>query len=518
VDHVDDESSAPVLRLEGVEKTFPNGTQALRGVSFVVRAGSVHGLIGANGAGKSTLIKIVAGAESATGGSVLWKGHPTAWRSPGHARSAGLATLYQHIPLVPTLSVLENVFLDRGGWRRTPNDQRRQLAALCERVQYEVDPDVLVERLPIGSRQMVALFQALAAGAEMIVMDEPTASLAETERQVVFDVVRRLSAAGTTFLYVSHFLDEITELTDAVTVIRDGRVVLDTATAEVDEQTLAAAVAGRQLFALENAPPPTSSVQAPVVLAVRDLTTQTGLRDITLEAREGEVVGIAGLLGSGRTELLRAVFGADPRTGTVTVAGRSVGAPADAVRAGIALVPEDRVQQGLFPQLPLWKNISVTDLDAFARAGVPVESREQQRAADGVRDLGIVTPGVDALPGELSGGNAQKVVFAKWVYTGARLWLLDEPTAGVDVGAKADILRLVRDFARSGQAVLVVSSEFEELLAVSTRILVLREGRIVAERRPTDTSEEELIMLANGIGAVAPLGAGTPLDVGQDRG
>ena len=516
---MDDESSAPVLRLEGVEKTFPNGTQALRGVSFVVAGGSVHGLIGANGAGKSTLIKIVAGAESATGGTVIWKGNPTAWRSPGHARSAGLATLYQHIPLVPTLSVLENVFLDRGGWRRTPHEQRRQLAALCERVQYEVDPDVLVERLPIGSRQMVALFQALAAGAEMIVMDEPTASLAETERQVVFDVVRRLSAAGTTFLYVSHFLDEITELTDAVTVIRDGRVVLDTATAEVDEQTLAAAVAGRQLFALENAPPPVGTVQAPVVLAVRDLTTPSGLRGVCIEAREGEVVGIAGLLGSGRTELLRAVFGADPRAGTVTVAGRAVGAdPADAVRAGIAFVPEDRVRQGLFPQLPLWKNVSVTDLDAFARAGVPSERREQERATDGVRDLGIVTPGVDALPGELSGGNAQKVVFAKWVYTGARLWLLDEPTAGVDVGAKADILRLVRDFARTGQAVVLVSSEFEELLAVSTRILVLREGRVVAERRPTDTSEEELIMLANGIGAVAPLGAGTPLDVGQDRG
>ncbi len=508
---MDDPNGDTVLLLEGVEKTFPNGTQALRGVSFAVRRGSVHGLIGANGAGKSTLIKIVAGVESATGGRVLFKGRPTAWRSPGHARSAGLATLYQHIPLVPTLTVLENVFLDRGGWRRTPQEQRRELATLCERVQYEVDPDVLVEHLPIGSRQMVALFQALAAGAEMIVMDEPTASLAETERQVVFDVVRRLSAAGTTFLYVSHFLDEITALTDAVTVIRDGRVVLDTTTTAIDEQALAAAIAGRQLLAVENAPPPPDAGDAPVVLAVRDLTTPTGIRDLSMEAREGEVVGIAGLLGSGRTELLRALVGADPRSGTVTVAGREVRAdPRDAVSAGVALVPEDRARQGLFPQLPLWKNVTVTELGAFTRSGVPAEQRERERAAEAVRDLGIVTAGVEALPGELSGGNAQKVVFAKWLYTKARLWLLDEPTAGVDVGAKADILRLVREFAARGQAVLIVSSEFEELLAVCTRILVLREGRLVAERRPTDTSEEELIMLANGIGA-APLGAG------QDR-
>jgi ribose transport system ATP-binding protein len=503
------ETNDQVLRLEDVEKTFPNGTQALKGVSFAVRRGSVHGLIGANGAGKSTLIKIVAGVESATRGTVLFQGRPAAWRSPGHARSAGLATLYQHIPLVPTLTVLENVFLDRGGWRRSPLEQRRQLAALCERVQYDVDPDVLVERLPIGSRQMVALFQALAAGAQMIVMDEPTASLAETERQVVFDVVRRLSAAGTSFLYVSHFLDEITELTDAVTVIRDGRVVLDTATAEIDEQALAAAIAGRRLFALENAPPPPDAGEAPVVLAVRDLTTRTGIRGFSLEAREGEVIGIAGLLGSGRTELLRALVGADPRSGTVTVAGRQVRAdPRDAVGAGVALVPEDRVRQGLFPQLPLWKNVSLTELAAFARAGVPTEQRERARAEDAVRDLGIVTPGVEALPGELSGGNAQKVVFAKWLYTKARVWLLDEPTAGVDVGAKADILRLVREFAARGQAVLIVSSEFEELLAVATRIVVLREGRLVAERRPTDTSEEELIMLANGIGAAASPGVG----------
>ncbi|MFI1166300.1 sugar ABC transporter ATP-binding protein [Streptomyces sp. NPDC020801] len=490
----------PLLQLTGIQRQFPNGTRALRGVTLAVNPGEVHGLVGANGAGKSTLIRIIAGADRPTAGEIRWEGQPVSWRSPRAARDRGLATIYQHVPLVPTLSVLENVFLDRGGWLRRPGDLPAAFDAICERVNYHLDSSAIVGDLPIGQRQMVCLFQALASGARLIVMDEPTASLAHAERQVVFDVVRRLSADGTAFLYVSHFLDEITDLTDVVTVLRDGQVVLSAQSSGLAEEDIARAVAGRQLFAVEHLAPTRADQDAPVLLDVRDLSTASGIRGLNLAVRQGEIVGVAGLLGSGRTELVRAIFGADKRSGTITLDGVEVaGNPKAAVAAGIALVPEDRTAQGLFPQMPIWKNVSITDLNAVSRYGIANEQRERDRSQRAIRDLGIVAHGADTVPGELSGGNAQKVVFAKWLYTDARLWLLDEPTAGVDVGAKAEILQLIRDFAGQGQAALVLSSEFEELLAVCTRIVVMRNGHLVAERDPRATDEEELIMLANGI-------------------
>jgi ribose transport system ATP-binding protein len=494
----------PLLLLDGVTKTFPNGTRALRGVSLAVRPGSVHGLIGANGAGKSTLVKIISGAHAPTGGTMRWEGRDRRWRDPGAARQAGIATIHQHVPLVPTLTVLENVFLDRRGAWRTPPALRAEFAALVDRLGYPVDPDAVVDDLPIGVRQMVCVLQALAAGARLVIMDEPTASLSEQERQVVFGAVRRLSAQGTAFLYISHFFDEIFELTDRVTVVRDGATVLDEDTAGVTEGMLVRAVTGRELLAVERAGGAEPDPDAPVVLEVAGLSSPVGLREVSFEVRAGEIVGIAGLLGAGRSEILRAVFRDDPSaTGAVRVNGAAVGRSARAaVAAGIAYVPEDRAGQGLHGGLPLWQNVSLPDLARLSRGRlVPRTADERERAARAVADLGIVTPGVDAVPGELSGGNAQKVVFAKWMYADPRVWLLDEPTAGVDVGAKADLLRLVRRFAAQGRAVVIVCGEFEELLSVATRVLVVRGGRIVAERRAADTTEEELLMLAHGLRA-----------------
>ena len=496
----------PLLELIDVTKTFPNGTRALRGISLAVRPGSVHGLVGANGAGKSTLIKVMCGVHPASSGQLRWRGEERRWRDPGDARSAGLATIHQHVPLVPTLSALENVFLDdRGPWRRTAT-MRRRFAELVDRLGYEVDPEAIVGTLPIGSRQMVAVLQALASGAELVIMDEPTASLSETERRIVLDAVTRLSGQGTAFLFISHFLDEVMEVADTVTVIRDGREILAEATADVTEDRLVQAIAGRELLAVERSAVSDTVRDRPPVLTVRGLSAPVGIADVDLEIRPGEVVGLAGLLGSGRTELLRALFGDDPQaTGSVQVDGREVARSARAaVAAGMAYVPEDRAGQGYHAGLPLWKNISLTDLGRLSRRRVvPREDDERARAEQAVADLGIKTAGVDALPGELSGGNAQKVVFAKWLYADTRVWLLDEPTAGVDVGAKADLLRLVGRFAAEGRAVLIACSEFEELLSVSTRVLVVRGGRIVAERRAADTNEEELLMLAHGLTARA---------------
>lgn len=493
----------PLMRLEGLTKSFANGAVvALRGVDLVIERGKVHGLLGANGAGKSTLIKILSGAFPASSGKIMWKGEAIQWSSPKEANEMGVATIHQHIPLVPTLSVLENVFLgDEGRWRRDAS-YRARFAELCGRIGYWLDPDALVGDLPIGQRQMVAIFQALGTGAELIVMDEPTASLAGDEREVVYETVRRLSRVeNKAILFVSHFLDEVMALTDCLTILRDGQAVLRAQTCDMDESRIAEAIVGRQLVALERTPPRKHTSDAPIVLELRELASPGKLAPISLKLAAGEVLGIAGLLGSGRSEFLHAIFGADPEaTGSVSVVGRPVArSTMAAVKAGIALVPEDRAGQGLVPLFELWRNTTLPALESVSMRGwLPVRDREFQRGAEAIQKLKIKAPSPDALVTELSGGNAQKVTIAKWLFSDVKLFLLDEPTAGIDIGAKTDILRLVRELAAAGKAVIIVSSEFEELLAVSERIFVMRDGRCVAERAHEDTSEHELILLAGG--------------------
>jgi ribose transport system ATP-binding protein len=495
----------PLMRLEGLTKSFVN-VLVLRGIDLVIERGKVHGLLGANGAGTSTLINILSGAFPASGGTIVWKGETVQWTSPKEANAMGVATIHQHIPLVPTLSVLENVFLgDEGRWRRDAS-YRSRFAELCDRIEYWLDPDALVADLPIGQRQMVSIFQALGTGAELIVMDEPTASLASDERKVVYETVRRLARVeNKAILFVSHFLDEVMALTDCVTILRDGQAVMRAQTCDMDETRIAEAIVGRQLVALERTSPKRHRSEAPVVLELRELASPGKLEPISLKLAAGEVLGIAGLLGSGRSELLHSIFGADPdATGSVTVGGRQIGrSTMAAVSAGIALVPEDRTGQGLVPQFELWRNTTLPALQSVSwRGWLPVRGRELQRGAEAIQKLNIKAPSPDVLVTELSGGNAQKVTIAKWLFSDVKVFLLDEPTAGIDIGAKTDILRLVRELAAAGKSVVIVSSEFEELLAVSERILVMRDGRCVAERAREETSEHELILLAGGHSAL----------------
>jgi len=484
---------APLLVLRGLEKVWPNGTAALRGVDLAVQAGSVHGLLGANGAGKSTLIKVLAGAIPASGGSVEWRGAPVHWTNPRAARAGGIATIYQHIPLVPTLSVLENMLLEqRRGWR-VDRAARDRAAAVARGLGDPFDLDAIVGDLPIGTRQMVAIAQGLMSDPALLIMDEPTASLAGDERQQVYRTIRRLAGEGRAVLFVSHFLDEIVALTDAVTVLRDGRAVLDARTADLDEVAIAAVIAGRSVAALERVE--RGHPIGEPLLDIRDLASPGKLAASSLSVAAGEIVGIAGMLGSGRSELLHAIFGADSAArGTVLLDGETVGRePADAVAAGIALVPEDRAAQGFISGMTIAENI------ALPHGGwLIAPSREHRAATAAIDDLAIKARDADALVGELSGGNAQKVVIAKWLTPRTRVLLLDEPTAGIDIGARTDILRLIRRLADQGLAVLLVSSEFEELLAVADRILVLRDGAIVAETDPAATDEAGLIRLASG--------------------
>ena len=491
-----------LLHLADVGKTYPGGTVALQGVDLTVHPGRVHGLVGANGAGKSTLIKILGGVHEPSSGRMTWEGAEVSFTAPVDAQRAGLATLHQHVPLASTLTVLENVFLGRRGpWRR-PAALRDELDELQRRVGSRLEPDALVSALSHGRRQIVGILQALGTGARAVVMDEPTASLANEERQLVFAAVRRLRDEGTAVLYVSHFLDEVLDLCDTITVLRDGRVIGEGPVAEWTEERLTLAIIGRELLAAERAVAAHTPAATSTLLEVRDLRSPGRVDGVSLDVRRGEVVGIAGLLGSGRSELLHAIFGADPRAeGDVVLDGRAVRrGTREAVDAGLALVPEDRMGQGLVADAPIWRNVSLPDLPALSRARMlPERDRELTRAREAIEKLGIRASGPEAIVGRLSGGNAQKVVFAKWLLSGARVLLLDEPTAGIDVGAKADILALLDRFAADGGAVLVVSSEFEELLAMTSRVLVLARGRIVAERRSADTTEQELLMLASGL-------------------
>lgn len=503
------QAQSPIMQLQAVEKTFANGTTALRGVNLQISAGRVHGLLGANGAGKSTLIKILSGAYAASKGDVVWRGTSVRWDSPKAANKMGVATVHQHIPLVPTLSILENVFLDDNGLWRQSADLRKRFDGLCERMGYWLDPDLAVSDLSIGQRQMVAIFQAFGTGADLIVLDEPTASLALDERELVYSAVKKLSKVeGKAVLFVSHFLDEVMALTDQVTVLRDGVVVMTAETGDLNESLIAEAIVGKQVAALEDAPRgharPRSATPR---LATKNLASPGRLHPISLDIAPGEVVGLAGLLGSGRSEVLHAIYRADTSaTGEVLLDGKPYGrSTGAAVAAGIGLVPEDRNRQAIIPDFEIWRNITLPALGGITTSG-GVLSRKLERARgwSAIRTLSIKASSPDILVTDLSGGNAQKVTISRWFFSDVKLFLLDEPTAGIDVGAKADILRLVRELAEAGSSILIVSSEFEELLAVCDRILVMRDGRCIAERSADETSEHELLLLAGGHADAVP--------------
>jgi ribose transport system ATP-binding protein len=503
----------PLLSIKGLSKRFPNGTVALRGVDLSLQKGVVHGLLGANGAGKSTLIKILSGAVRASGGSIEWKGAPLSMNGPSAAIDCGIATIHQHIPLAPALSVLENVFLRDKGWSRRSATYYDRYRALCDRVDYDLDPDLIVETLSIGQRQMVAILAALAVGADLIVMDEPTASLADEERELVYRIVRQLTKQeNKAILFVSHFLDEVIALTDRVSVLRDGAVVLLAETADLDEAKIAEAIVGREVAAMERAAhkrqfaPPADGGSAPL-LELRDLGSPGAFGPVSLMLAHGEVIGVAGLLGSGRSSLIHAIFGADPHaTGTVLLEGRTMPhGTGSAVSAGIALVPEDRAAQGLIPSFEIWRNTTLPDLSSMSHLGLlPPRDLEIARGASAIERLRIKARSPDAFVTQLSGGNAQKVVVGKWLSGDYSLFLLDEPTAGIDIGAKTDILKLVRALAEAGKGVVMVSSEFEELIAVCDRILVLRDGKVVGEVHASDTNEHELVLMAGGGGFLPP--------------
>lgn len=418
---------------------------------------------------------------------------------------AGVATVHQNTPLVPTLSVLENVFMGTSAdWRWKPQSKREVLRELCRKVGFEIDEDLPANLLSVGEKQMVSVLQALSRHPSLLVLDEPSASLSQSEREALYASVKRIvKEEGTAVVYVSHFLDEILTMTDAVTVLRDGHVTLDRQTSGLTGDELVGAILGRELAAAEHLAPHSTVVDGTsALLEVTNLVSPGKVHGVSFKVLPGEVVGIAGLLGSGRSEILRGIYGADSNCrGSVHVDGKKIArSPVAAVKAGMSLVPEDRVRQGLIPGWEVWRNVTLPFLSSYSRFGLLLSRRtEERRAEKFVRSLSIVTSSVETVVDELSGGNAQKVVLAKWFDESVRVILLDEPTAGVDVGAKRDIQDFIRMMAAEGRGVVLVDSEFHELLHVANRILIVFRGRIVEERLANETTADELMRLASGL-------------------
>lgn len=493
-------NAAPVLEMRGISKSFP-GIKALSDVDLAVRAGEVHAIVGENGAGKSTLMKILAGLYQPDTGEIALDGSPVRISGQLDARRRGIGMVYQELNLVPDLSVAENIALgampSRFGFVRR-KALARTAADVLTALDARIDPRTQVGALTVSQQQLVEIAKAYAARPKIIVLDEPTSSLSEHEAQALFRVIQAMRTDGIAIIYISHRLREVLDLADQVTVLRDGRQIETRPAAGLSAGEMITLMVGRDLTDVF---PKTTVPIGDVVLEVEGLGRDGNFENITLDVRAGEIVGLAGLVGAGRTEVARAIFGLDRAdAGTVRVNGNDVHArtPRQGVRAGIAYVPEDRKRDGIVPAASIKDNVALPALSAVSNAGWIARSRERDLVSAKVDELGVTPPMIERRVDTLSGGNQQKVVIAKWLATRPDVLVLDEPTRGVDVGAKADIHTIIGQLAASGVAILLISSELPEVLAVSDRIYVLHEGRVSAEFDRASADERSVMHAATG--------------------
>lgn len=502
-------ASAPLIGMRGVVKRYP-GVTALHGVDLFVEPGEVMAIVGENGAGKSTLLKILAGAEHPDAGSIEINGKPVHIQGPRDSQRLGISVIYQELNLAEHLSVAENIFAGReprSRWGTVDFAQmERRSSELLAELNISASPRAIVGRLNVARRQMVEIAKAISMEARLIVMDEPTSSLTEHEVKTLLRLIRQLRTRGVSVIYVSHRMREVFDIADRITVMRDGQLVGVRVTAEVTPDQVVTMMVGRELGHLYGERSRDKSIHAQPVLDVRGLNAGPRVRDVSFVVRPGEIVGFAGLIGAGRSETAQAVFGALPReSGNVLVAGERLDArhPRDAIRAGIGFVPEDRKWQGLFPGLPVRVNISSASLREVCWGWLVSRRRETVLARRQAEALNLRAAAIDVPVRTLSGGNQQKALLARWLARRPCLLLLDEPTRGVDVGAKAEIYRIIRAISAQGVGVVVISSDLPEVIGISDRIIVMREGRVVGELDAAIATEEQVMSLTTGVSEAA---------------
>lgn len=491
-------ADTPLFELRGISKQFP-GVKALEDVSFKIRAGEVHMLLGENGAGKSTLMKVLFGAYRPDTGTFLHKGQPVEIQSPADARHFGIAVIFQEFTLVPYLDIAQNIFLGREFSGRLPGfvDRRRIYAEarrVLETIGFDIDPRLPMHKLGVAQQQMVEIAKALSQDARILVMDEPTAALSDREIELLFAMIARLKARGVAIIYISHRLAEVFALGERITILRDGRKIASLTPSQTTPDELVKLMVGRSIdrtYARHFTSP------GDVVLAVKELASDNGVADINLTVRAGEIVGLCGLVGSGRSEVARAIFGADRVTaGEIRLFGeRIAGFPEDSARRGIAMIPENRKTQGLGLVRSVRDNIVLAGLQRMFPSGQFSPGRATQAARAIIDKLRIATPSPRRPVGTLSGGNQQKVVIGKWLNAEAKFLIFDEPTRGIDVGAKAEIFALLDRLVRDGAAILMISSEQTEIVHVCDRAYVMRDGRIAGELARSELNEANIVRL-----------------------
>ena len=488
------------LEMIDIVKNFP-GVKALDNVTLKVKKGEVHAIIGENGAGKSTLMKVLNGVYQADSGSIRIEGQEVKIGNINTAKSLGISFVFQEINLVPTLSVVENFYLGELlknkfhmiDW----HTMTRNVKEALEKINFTLDPKRRVLELTVAEKQMIEIARAVSRNAKIIVMDEPTSSLSENEVEKLFAIIRTLREQDITIIYISHKLDEIFEICDAATVIRDGKTIETRRVKDYTEDLMIEQMVGRSVT-MEF--PQRTSKPGEVIFSAADICRKNKIYHVDLELRRGEVLGLAGLVGAGRTEVVRAITGADPRTGgEVLLDGKPLvcKSPHDAIKNGVVMVSEDRKLEGIIPRMSVGRNIAVGSLDALSnRFGVIDKKRETQMGVDGKREFNIKTPDLEKPIVELSGGNQQKAIVARWLLTKPRVLILDEPTKGIDVGAKSEFYNMICKFAKEGLAVILISSEMPEVIGLSDRIIVMRGRRIAGELPAAEATEEKLLTMA----------------------
>ncbi|MFP4499281.1 MAG: sugar ABC transporter ATP-binding protein, partial [Vulcanimicrobiota bacterium] len=490
--------------VKNIEKTFPE-VKALKGVSFKIKKGEVHALLGENGAGKSTLVKTIAGVQVADpGGEIIYKGERVQFTNPLSAIENGISVIYQEFNLIPYLSVSENIFLGREPklpWGAIDwNAMHEKTVKLLEPLGLDIPPDMKIEELGVAQKQMVEIAKGISYGAELLFMDEPTAALTEEETKKLFEIIHDLKSKGVSIVYISHHLEEIFEITDTITVMRDGEWIGTKPTREVDMDGLIQMMVGRKLVDLF--PRRDVEITNEVLLDVKDIQRGDDFKNVSFKLYKGEILGFAGLMGAGRSEIMRVLFGADKKDkADVELMGKPmiVNNPQDALKAGFALVPEDRKDQGLVLELPVYHNMTLANMNGICKNKMIIDHKKEEDVVDGyIKDLKIKTPSRDQIVKYLSGGNQQKVVVAKWLFIPSYLIVFDEPTRGIDIGAKFEIYKLMNELVAQGIGVILISSDLQEVIGMCDRIAVMSEGKLTKILNKEEFSQETIMKYATG--------------------